>query len=422
MNAGAEPTVLPVLRSRASPATFAYAALVAFALLIAIPLLPGAGAATVQLNSPAGGHLAASAATPVHLTGLPVVNGFYAGTHVPVGAIPSSALHLPSTAHVASASPVRLGGTSTSSNFFVNGSDCQGWGQISTSFQFPIGFSGESVTSVGGSNTTLVAAGGSLIGAYNGTGGNYCNTISVSPAFEESGATGVWRSTDGGHTWPSSTFLSINQTHWTNTADASNGSIHWGSPSVASGPSNTVLVGDVYVNGCYFATGCSNATGIQADWGISVDRSTNGGVSFGDPVQVYAAQGLKWFDMGACAAPFGSGFYYYNVPEQPHLAINPSTGLDVLTFDVYHATVSSATCSVQGNAQVLVSTSSDGGKTWSTPKGISGDLSELSTINIGPAPGYNLTSTFLDFQNATTSSISLEMTRSTNNGGTWTTP
>ncbi|HZY91546.1 MAG TPA: hypothetical protein VFG07_02045, partial [Thermoplasmata archaeon] len=168
--------------------------------------------------------------------------------------------------------------------------------------------------------------------------------------------------------------------------------------------------------------GCSNATGLQRDWGVSVARSTDGGQTFGPTEQLTATQGLQWESFPTNCTSFASNFYYLNVPERPALAINPATGVAILTWDQFHANINTAGCSDLGTAQVMYSTSSDGGKTWSTPKGLSGDLSELSQVSIGPSPSYTVTATFLDFQNGSGSAISIEATSSSNSGSTWSTP
>ncbi|MCI4335907.1 MAG: glycoside hydrolase [Thermoplasmata archaeon] len=409
--------------------SLALAPLALIALMMVLPALP------------AGFHLAGSMAAP--RAAAPSSPLEMLSSPSTVIAVPNLAPHgfpavgLPASAFKASAwagalkaagvpAETPTAASSTIGNFQVPGSDCAGFAPLFGGQVFPIEFAGSSVASPPGHNTTIDIAGATQGPVFGGVGGVNCTTGSLTSAIATAGLTSVWHSTDGGQTF-ANTSIPINQTHWNgSTSDPSYGGINWGTPAIAAGANNIVMVANTYVNGiCYYnyltsGTGCTNSTGLQSDWGIAISVSNDGGVTFNASAQINAWEGLKWINFGTCTA-FSSGFYFLDIAETPSIAINPSTGLAIATWDVFQAQPDPATCTDNGQARAQYTISTNNGQTWSTPGNLSGLVSESAAVSIGPAPTYAINAVFDDFQNSS-SGISLEQTDSTNNGATWTAP
>ena len=409
-------------------ASRALAPLAVLALLLAIPALPGGAIAVagshVSLHAPTGVSVAATTVAPTASPALGLGALGYHGLGTP--GLPfqqSASAQVAALARAHLLTPVPA--TSTNANFELNGSDCASYGLVPAIYQFPFSFAGTAAASPAGSNTTVDIASGVASPMFDGPGGANCTTISYSSTFADDGFLAVFHSTDGGHTF-SQTWVPANVTHWQTSSDPSYGGVNWGTPSIVTGPGNTVMVASIYANGeCqvqYFTntSGCSNATGFENDWGVSVSTSTDGGVSFSPSVQVSALRGITYINMGTCVSP-PSGFYIDHVPETPTIALDPNTGDAIVTWDVYYTTADAATCTITANAQIYQSISTDGGATWSTPKAISAALSESASVAYGAGTSPSLTAVFDDFANQS-GGISIAMTRSTNGGSTWTTP
>lgn len=409
-------------------ASRALAPLAVFALLLAIPALPG-GAVLVSgahptLAAPMAATVAGTTVSPTPSTGLHVAPLSYRG-------LGTAALPFQPSAHDQVAALARahllnpVPAQSTGANFELTGSDCASYGVVPAIYQFPFSFAGTAIASPAGHNTTVDVAGGLATPMFDGPGGVNCTTISYASTFASTGFLAVFHSTDGGHTF-SQTWVPANTTHWGTSSDPSYGGVNWGQPSIATGPNDSVMVADVYANGMcqvqYFTntSGCSNATGFENDWGVAVSTSTDGGATFGDAVQISAQRGITYYNMGTCTAP-ASGFYINHVPETPTLSVDPANGHAILTWDVYYTTADAATCTITANAQVYQSISTDGGVTWSTPKALSAALSESASVAYGAGTGPEITSVFDDFANQSTG-ISIAMARSTNGGTSWSVP
>lgn len=411
----------------ARPPAVALGAVIALvAVLLAVPAVPGAFAVSSAGGTPAAQHVT----SPVRLAD---------------GAIPSGALasHLdaarllqPVTAQRAAlpgagtagvpASPTPLLSTANSA---VTGSDCATFG-IYTPFE-PIPYASSSILAVPGSNTTLLAAGGSSQGVFNTSGGTLCNAIaSPSPYFGSHGATALYRSTDAGASW-STTWLGQNVTDWQNTSNPTNGSVNWGQPTLAATSGGTVLVSEMGLPNCWFnftnypANLCHDNATYLVPWSIAVARSTNNGLTWGAPAQIASAQAVKWVNVtSSCSSVFtsGSGLYYGTIPEHPSLAVNPSNGVAVVAWSEWSLTFDMSTCTVAQSGTTLVSVSTNNGLTWSSPTTVATGFELYPSVTIGPGPTYPIDVYYNDVQNSTSSATSWGLVVSTDNGTTWGTP
>jgi len=394
-------------------ATIAVVPILLLTVVFAIPAVPGFFHAPATATSPTS--VAVHPAIP-----LPIPTGVPADFKLPAGA---GLAH--STAGIPSLRPGPSAGPSSSANFALTGSDCSTFG-IYTPYE-PTGFASNSIAQVGASNSTLVVAGGSIQGLFNNSG-TLCNGYSPSGYFLTHGATSIYRSTDAGHSW-STQYLGQNVTHWKNSADPSNDSYNWGNAQVVSDNAGHLVLAEMSIPACW-AAACdqsSPTSNVTNDWGIAASYSSDGGVTWSTPIQISAYGAIQWqsgWSTTCQTAGFTNTYYYENIPELPSIAINPVNGVVIVTWDVFSTNLAApSNCDPNaGSAQVHYALSTDFGHTFGTVKGLSGALSEGSHVTIGAAPTYPITVTFADFQNQSSSAVSWEATRSTNNGTSWSTP
>jgi len=402
--------------------------------LMAIPGVQGFSATTHSAVAPVGPsvHLAASAPGTAH--GIPLSPALQrlAASDFSISKLYGS-LGAPSLPASGSGSRAPASPLSSSANFWLNGSDCASFGSF-TPFE-PTPLAGLSVTQVGSSPTTLVAAGGSIEGVFNGSGGTPCTTIGTPSSFSTShGYTELFRSTNGGQSWTSA-WLPQNTTHWLNTADPTNGTLNWGVPTVVSTASGTVLASEEAIPNCWFnfTNGGLAECQFQLDinktydepWSIAVARSTNGGQSWGAPVQAASIQPIHWLNFTpTCQAQgLADGLYYWQIPEDPTIAVNPVNGVAVAAWSVLQIVPDMATCQIViGAMSVNYTLSTDNGLTWGPVHALATGFSAYPEVSIGPAPTYPITVAYMDGANGTATGVSFATVHSTNNGTTWSTP
>ncbi|HEV8049949.1 MAG TPA: sialidase family protein, partial [Thermoplasmata archaeon] len=302
--------------------------------------------------------------------------------------------------------------------------------------------SGSTVSAINGTNSTLLAGLSSLYLLFNGTGGSLCNTGSSSTASVlQHGFLEMERSTNGGATWTPN-WLPQNAS-WTNPSSPLNGSVvgawipitslnqpPYASPSIASWSNGTVLVGTQFMPGCWLIGACTATTSLDPA-GIAVARSTDGGTSWS---KMAVIESKPYFQnitpTGACVGVLQAGDYNDFMPYSPTIAVNPSTNNAIAAWEQFQLGIvmTSAACSLFVFGTVQVSTSSDGGVTWSAPVNVSGNESYNPQIAVGPGPAYTDTLVWQSWLNATVDNTTgafganWAVATSANNGGTWTTP
>jgi hypothetical protein len=393
--------------------------------LLAVPALPGAAAlvAPPASTAPAGAPSVALAPLAPHAPAAlspALLHQLLTPVYTPAGGR-TAFQQLRAEGVDPAVSPL----TSTS-NFAIPGSDCASFG-VFTPFE-PTPYGAESVVAAPGSNTTIVVAGGSDQGVFNSSGGTPCSSIAApDPFFGSHGATAIYRSTDGGQTWKT-TWLAQNTTHWLSSSDPTNGTINWGQASLASSAGGTMLVSELAIPNCWFnftnypAELCNSNASYEEPWSIAVARSTDAGVSWSVPAQIGTAQAVKWVNVTpSCLSVFtsGSGLYYNSIAEHPSVAINPSNGVAIVTWDVFSLTFDMSTCTIAQAATTYASLSTDNGATWGTPKAIVTGFSEYPEAVIGPAPTDAISVYYDDVANSTSSATSWSAVVSSDNGTTW---
>lgn len=314
----------------------------------------------------------------------------------------------------------RPDGASTSANFYVNNSDCAGWGpQLFVPF-----IGGENIVQVGASSSTLLAASGTQVGVFNVTGGTLCSVggNTATGAGEDFGVT--YRSTDGGVSWTQS-FIPRNVTHWQSSGDATFGSITVGSSVVAAAANNVAAVITGYAPGCTVLilppVNCSGPAGLQAPWGFSASASSDGGVTWTNASQLDSETALLYLNFASSCSAFGltPGYYVANLPERPWIATD---GTNVVAgWDVFEENWDINACTRNPQAFVQVVSSTDGGVTWTTPMNISNSVSDGMILAYGPASTHTVYAMYTDFMNSTASNNVFALVKSTNGGVTWTT-
>jgi hypothetical protein len=342
-----------------------------------------------------------------------------------LGAAPGSDLRLPSITPLAPHPTVVMPTvSSTGSNFVVTGSNCS---------------SESTVVQAGGSNSSLLATGNSILGIYNGTGGTPCATPGPSSFLFNHGLSVAYRSTDGGRSWASD-YLGL-ASGWSTSSDKSYLAFNVGGGDVASSPSNLSLFATSYNPQCYIFgyvlnpaldANCTTATQLKEaynNWGVDVGRSTDGGVSWAAPVQVSGTPGLMLYNNPSCVGTNGTFTNFANLTERPWVALNGFNNVAVAGWDILHYAINYTACTIGAVAAwTQISVSIDGGVTWSVPRNESSGGAEAVQIAIGPAPTYPISLMALDFNNATVQAsngeldLSITYAQSTNNGTTFTVP
>ncbi|MFI5418439.1 MAG: hypothetical protein ACHQ2Y_06045 [Candidatus Lutacidiplasmatales archaeon] len=319
--------------------------------------------------------------------------------------------------------------SSSPSNNYVTGSNCS---------------NDPTITEVNHNNMTYAATGTSLYQLFNSPGDSSCNMYTISSAFNTTGLASAYSTTDGGATW-ASTFIGQNKTLWQTKGTSEYGSINMGNGNVASTTGSGVLASSWYLPYCvavqFYILGtnvtCLGGTGayvqgVHEPWGIDVARSANGGATYAAPSVLLSAQGLTNITMpSACvAAGYQSSIYYYlNIPENPVVTYDAGKNVAVVAWDLVHQFFNASACGVTSGvfydqATVQISTSGNGGVTWSAPQNISSVVSTIPQVAVGPAPTYALDAVFTDFANTTAGCgcANWAFTQSTNGGSTWSTP
>ena len=141
----------------------------------------------------------------------------------------------------AAAGPIAGAGAgpgSSSSNYYIPGSDCSGWysGQL-----FVPWISGSSIAHVGDSNQTLVAAGGTMNEIFNGTTASPCISGFIDNYTLFYGYGAVYRSADGGQQWTQYP-VAPNDTLWVQNSSQSNDSITTGNEYIAGSSDGSASV------------------------------------------------------------------------------------------------------------------------------------------------------------------------------------
>jgi len=416
-------------------------AAVAIAVLMALPL-PALAGSTPYLGSAASpvGHAAAhspaAAKSPHASAALPpsIAQMLNLAKHDPSALRASLSLRPSGTFAVGGGSGASSGPAlaaphpaALSGNTYVGGTQCS---------------LGSTVAAINGTNSTLLAGESTLYLEFNGTGGSFCNTgSSQSASLLKQGYLEMERSTDGGATWTPS-WLPQNAS-WTTPSSPLNGSVigQWipitslaqppyASPSIAVGSSGTVLVATQFMPGCWLVGACTSTTSVGPA-GVAVARSTDGGTSWS---KTAVLEHQPYFQnitpTGACVGLISAGDYNDFMPYSPTVAINPSTNDAIAAWEQFQLSIvmTSTVCNLFVFGTVQVSTSADGGVTWSAPVNVSGNESYNPQIAVGPSPSYTDTLVWQSWLNATVDNTTgafganWAVTTSSNNGATWTTP
>ncbi|HEY6238313.1 MAG TPA: sialidase family protein [Thermoplasmata archaeon] len=309
---------------------------------------------------------------------------------------------------------------SSASNFYVNNSDCAGWGpQLFVPF-----VGGENIVQVGPSSSDLLAASGTQVGVFNVTGGTLCSVgaNSANGAGEDFGVT--YRSTDGGMTWTQSV-IPRNVTHWQTPGDPTNGSITTGSSVVAAASNNVAAVITGYAPACTVLilpqVPCSGPAGIEAPWGFAVSSSSDGGVTWSNATELDNETALLNLNFAPACAAVGltPGIYVANLPERPWIVTD---GTHVVAgWDVFHTNWDINTCLRMSQAFVQIAYSNDGGATWNGPINISNSVSDSLSLAYGPASTHTVYTVFTNFANVTGPQNAFAFEKSTDGGATWST-
>lgn len=418
---------------RISPrATATFGTLALLAVVLAMPLSTGApvGVGTPMASAPVGPHLASGSSTGPTLASLAVPNGVSRAAELSLATYgaPLAASQLrydPTDAQVGAPGTTPAAhpdGTSTSTNYYVTGSDCSTQGNtISRPWM-----SGAGIAQIGASNQTMIAGEATANSLFNVTGYSFCNSGVLQNTTIATGLGVVDRSADGGKSW-SSVPIPRNVTLWNGPTASENGSMTTGPEEVAAAPNGLGLVIVGYSPACVapFLGGvglnCSSPAGLQAPWGFGISRSTDGGVTWSNATQVSAVKAIGYENFAStCAANgFSPGYYYNGVPERPWIVTNGT--LAVAGWSVFTYTFDTTACTYTANAVVQVVHSTDAGKTWSAPQNISNVVSEWITLAWGAPTTGDVTSVFADFSANTTTGITYAIEKSTNGGATWST-
>jgi hypothetical protein len=407
----------PLFRWAAAPA------LLALVLLMVSPVgaVPIAGAAGPTALAP---PLAAGAHAPAPTLGVP------AGA-VPFGSVPppsiDRALPVPTSAVAgvlagrgAPVAPLSAP-QSTASNWFVSNYSTE-----------------SSITNVGGSNTSLVAATNDQWGILNGTT-TLAGWIGLpfSGFFWTHGFSATAVSNDGGKDWNLS-WPGTNAT-WTQSGSASLGSIHFGGGVLASNANGSdVLLADTWGQPCYmFGLGstvsspslCNSTANYTAPLGVAVARSTNGGITWSHVGVVASYSPYKYVVVNLPGCATAAGFLNGNYTAgTPYLALNPTNDHAVLTTTfVKYNYAGKLYCSggtvyispTNPDVYTISSYSTDGGFSWTAPQIRSNNQSAYPVQAIGPSPNYRNVMIFEDYINATSTGIPLALASSTTNGTSW---
>ena len=417
---------------RISPrATATFGTLALLAVVLAMPLSTGSPVVvgTPLASAPMGPHLAAGTPSGPLLANLGLPTGVSRASELSLATYgaPLSAGQLrytPSAAQIgghSTAPAAHPSGSSTSTNYYVTGSDCATQGNVISRPWM----SGAGIAQIGSSNQTLIAGEATANSLFNVTGYTFCSSGVLLNTSIATGLGVVDRSTDGGKTW-SSVPIPRNVTLWNGPSAAENGSMTTGPEEVAAAPNNLGLAIVGYSPACVAAylqfagLNCSSPAGLQAPWGFGISRSTDGGVTWSNATQVSAVKAIGYENFAStCAAQgFSPGYYYNGVPERPWIVTNGT--LAVAGWSVFTYTFDTAACTYTANAVVQVVHSTNGGQTWSATQNISNVVSEWVTLAWGAPNTGDVTSVFADFANATTG-ITYAIEKSTNGGASWST-
>lgn len=373
---------------------------------VAAVKIPGLGALSPSLSAQVQPHLNAPFLHP----GNPASLKFHQPTLV----------QNPTTSRFpSSVSPSGAGPGSSASNFYLSNSDCSSWGA-----QFFIPFvGGSSITQIGNSNQTLLAAGGSENDLFNSTGDTTCNTFTINGYLLEYGYGQVYKSNDGGVTWTNSPITPA--VAWNSTGSPTNGSFFTGNEYIAGAPNGTALVIGGFTPACVSIPAqitCGTSAGQLAPWGFAVARSTDSGVTWSNATQAVSDMALNQVNFAAGCAAVGltPGIYTQDLPENPWVATNGSVA--VAGWDVFHYKWDPVNCNVTETVNVQVIHSSNGGLTWSLPQNISNVVSESVSLAMGPTSTHTIYAVFSDFANVSaTGQYTFAWEKSTDGGVTWST-
>lgn len=331
---------------------------------------------------------------------------------------------------------------STDSNWYVNGSECS---------------QAYNLIQVGKNPDDLLQAVRSEYGEFNGTwagSGNYATPCSVagpngatyryepSPFFNATGTAEVARSTDGGKSWTDS-WLGNNTTYWTSpylpNGELNNNSFATGMGGLAENASgSTVMFATTFESRClnilylfwlgYGQIFCDATTLNKTVEGVAVSTSTDGGVSWNQPAQVSSTTlaNEALFKYLNCPS-IGSGYGIANVTENPTISIDQSTGAATVVWTDLDIVWNTLNCSGSlGGINTYRSVSTDGGKHWGTPTLLwSSQLGETPASTSGPSGSQVVVGVDWAAKNGTSGngqySQSLQFSRSTNGGASWST-
>ncbi|HEV2316328.1 MAG TPA: hypothetical protein VGV89_01970 [Thermoplasmata archaeon] len=285
-------------------------------------------------------------------------------------------------------------------------------------------------------------ANGTAPPSWTGTG------LTPSASYFQDGLEQVVTSTDNGSSWSGSPALLPINTSWaapstgcTSTSPLSCGSVNEGPATIASNSAGDVVVATEYSQPCFYlglpfaACNSTAAVNINASTGVSISFSSDGGATFTHTSMLSAYQPVAWIDYtsSTCGplAIYLNGNYTFNYPK---VSLDPSSGHGFVTWtEAYNNYANNITCNTTAQAweyvstytgyvYTWISTTSNGGLTWTNPVLENDVQTGFSGGAIGPASSGRTTQYAFteDFTHGSSSTgIPIAMTTSTNNGSTW---
>lgn len=330
----------------------------------------------------------------------------------------------PMAPRAAGSGPTSGGGAgpgSSSSNFYLSGSDCSGWygGEL-----FVPWVSGSSIAHVGSSNQTLVAAGGSFNQLFNGSTSTPCIAGGLITNYSLLYGLGVvYRSADGGQLWTQYP-IAPNDTLWVTNSSQSDGSFATGNEYIAGTSDGSAAVITGYAPDCVvFSVACSGPHGIYGPWGFAISVSNDNGTTWTNATQVSGVNGLTYTTMSSTCQSLGysSQITVNNIPENPWIVMNNS--VIVAGWDVLTQKWDNSACDFQVNAVVQVVVSTDGGASWSAPMNVTNVITDSVSLALGTPSSHTIYLAAEDSGNysASAQTIYFSLQKSTNDGATWST-